>query len=182
MMKQQLHPLMAPVAMIQSLSKEAMPRGSGMIQEPLDHSDIPTSTNLLEAAALQWRQLFSRAQQSESSRTRPTTLTTANNLRANVPWGDTLRAKSAGVTRLYSINVNGISINSRGGKFDDICRFIKEVQADIIFCGQEHNLDTTQFRIRSSLFEAARQHWQRHRLVVGTTPITVEKAYKPGGR
>ncbi|KAI2501959.1 hypothetical protein MHU86_12512 [Fragilaria crotonensis] len=110
---------------------------------------------------------------------RPTTLTTLN-MRSNVPWGDDLGPKDSSIIRLYSINVNGISIDRRGGTFDDICRSIKEVQADI-FCGQEHNLDTTQFRIRSALFESAKQHWKRHRISLGTTPITVENSYKPGG-
>ncbi|KAI2509160.1 hypothetical protein MHU86_5279 [Fragilaria crotonensis] len=101
-------------------------------------------------------------------------------MRSNVPWGDDLGPKDSSIIRLYSINVNGISIDRRGGTFDDICRSIKEVQADI-FCGQEHNLDTTQFRIRSALFESAKQHWKRHRISLGTTPITVENSYKPGG-
>ncbi|KAI2490869.1 hypothetical protein MHU86_23692 [Fragilaria crotonensis] len=105
---------------------------------------------------------------------------TTNNLRTNYPWGDQLGSKASHVTRLYSINVNGISLDRRGGSFDGICRSLKEIQADI-FCAQEHNLDTTQFKVRSVLFDTVKNHWERNRMVMGTTPITVETPYKPGG-
>jgi hypothetical protein len=57
---------------------------------------------------------------------------------------------------------------------------MKEAQVDV-FCGQEHNLDTTQTHVRSILFETANQHWKRNRLVMGTSPITFHTPYKPGG-
>ncbi|KAI2490946.1 hypothetical protein MHU86_23634 [Fragilaria crotonensis] len=156
-------------------SNDAQSVGSGT-SIPIDNAtSIPIS--ILDSAKLQWRQLFSKPITDNDSR--PTTLTTLN-MRSNVPWGDDLGPKDSSIIRLYSINVNGISIDRRGGTFDDICRSIKEVQADI-FCGQEHNLDTTQFRIRSALFDSAKQHWKRHRISLGTTPITVENSYKPGG-
>jgi hypothetical protein len=78
------------------------------------------------------------------------------------------------------MNVNGLNIDRRGGQFDTLCRMLKEVQADV-YCGQEHNLDTTQPNIRKILYDTAAQHWDRIRLVLGTTPITFVKAYKPGG-
>ncbi|KAI2502879.1 hypothetical protein MHU86_11548 [Fragilaria crotonensis] len=158
-----------------SVPNESLPVGQGL-QNLVDN---PNSTPicLLESAKLQWRQLFSRSSQGNVSRAN---VLSTSNMRSNAPWGDVLGPKASGITRLYSINVNGISIDRRGGTFADICRSIKEVQADI-FCGQEHNLDTTQFRIRSALFESAKQHWKKHRISFGTTPITVEKPYKPGG-
>jgi hypothetical protein len=50
-----------------------------------------------------------------------------------------------------------------------------------IFGAQEHNLDTTQFKIRRVLFETAIEHWERNKLVIGNSPIPFESAYKPGG-
>ena len=141
------------------------------------HTDS-TSRTTLEKAQLQWRQIFSGSSSSDQSRRLPAM--TVQNQRQNAPWGDTLSPKDSSITRLYSINVNGITLDRRGGSFDDICRSAKEIQADI-FCAQEHNLDTTQFKIRSTLFDTANHHWDRNRLVMGTTPITVDTPYKPGG-
>jgi exonuclease III len=79
-----------------------------------------------------------------------------------------------------SLNVNGLSIDRRGGKFDDLCRLTKEVNADVM-CSQEHNLDTTQSRVRNILYDTTRQHWPRSRLKFGTTPIPFTSQFKPGG-
>lgn len=57
---------------------------------------------------------------------------------------------------------------------------MKEVQADVI-CGQEHNLDTTQSCVRSIIFATTQQHWNRSRVIFGTTPIPFVNRYKPGG-
>ena len=96
---------------------------------------------------------------------------TRENQRTNASWGDGLQPKDPLCTRVYVQNVNGISLDRRGGQFNDICMVIKEVQADI-FGGQEHNLDTTQMQVRSTLYETAHQHWDRNRMCFGTTPIT----------
>ena len=102
------------------------------------------------------------------------------NVLTNEPWGDHIGAKSGEITRMYCINLNGITLDKRGGKFDTVCRCMKEVQADI-FSGQEHKLDTTQSSVRTIIYDTARQHWERQRVVMGTTPIPFEKTHKPGG-
>jgi len=104
----------------------------------------------------------------------------SDNYRTNQPWGDTIGDRGPNITRIYSLNVNGLSIDRRGGRFDDLCKVAKEVKADVI-CGQEHNLDTTRFHVRSVLYDTARQHWDRSRLILGTTPIPFDTNYKPGG-
>ena len=91
-----------------------------------------------------------------------------------------MAAKEEGVTRIYIANVNGLQLDSKGGKFDSICRSIKEVQADV-FCGQEHNVDTTKASLRKIVFDTAGQHWARHRIAIGTSPIPFETPFKPGG-
>ena len=112
---------------------------------------------------------------------RPLTMTITNT-RANNPWGDELstEAKIPGHLRVYASNVNGLRLDARGGQFDTLCKVHKEVQADIM-CGQEHNLDTTQMPVRTILYKTAIQHWQRHRLVFGTSPISFASHHKPGG-
>jgi exonuclease III len=91
-----------------------------------------------------------------------------------------LSENSSSHTRLYVSNVNGIPLDRRGGHFDTLCKLHIEIQADL-FCGQEHNLDTTQLAVRSILYDTARQYWPRNRMVFGTTPITFHTRYKPGG-
>ncbi|KAI2490533.1 hypothetical protein MHU86_24043 [Fragilaria crotonensis] len=108
------------------------------------------------------------------------TILTRANQKTNEPWGDELTKKPANITRVYAQNINGLSIDRRGGQFEDVCRVHNEVQADI-FMGQEHNLDTTQMQVRSALFRAAQQLCQRARVTFGTTPIQFNTAYKPGG-
>ena len=148
------------------------------VVESTGPTNFLSSSELLEAAKLKWQQVFSEPQPTaESSSTRP--MTNAN-LRDNVPWGDPLGEKAPGTTRVYSININGISVDRRGGTFDHMCRIVKSVQADIL-CVQEHNVDSTQSAVRSILFDTAKKHWRRHKMTIGTTPITVGSTYKPGG-
>jgi hypothetical protein len=93
----------------------------------------------LTIAQAQWSKILS--QRSIGPSTRQSSLSLAN-CRENTPWGDTLEEKGNNVTRIYSLNVNGLSIDRRGGRFDDLCKVGKEVAADVICC-QEHNLDIT---------------------------------------
>ena len=68
------------------------------------------------------------------------------NRKENLPWGDLLGEKGHNVTRVYTLNTNGLSIDRRGGRFDYLCKVAKEVTADIMCC-QEHNLDTTRSNV-----------------------------------
>ena len=77
-------------------------------------------------------------------------------------------------------NVNGLQIDDRGGQYDDICKTIKEIDADL-FCGQEINLDTCQHAVKQILHETTNQHWQRAKIVFGLSPISFQTCYTPGG-
>ena len=147
------------------------------------HPHPPQDDTSLQAAQVAWRTLFSRHASSTAptpaDSRRPITLTLENQSQ-NVPWGDPLGPKPDNVTRIYSLNTNGLSLDRRGGRFNDLCVVAKEVQADVICC-QEHNLDTTQSPVRHILYETMRQHWSRSRLQFGTTSIPFTTQYKPGG-
>jgi hypothetical protein len=57
------------------------------------------------------------------------------NMRANEAWGDIPHEnKPDHITWIYGMNVNGLTLDQRGGKLDDLCKVLKEVQADL-FCG-----------------------------------------------
>ena len=142
----------------------------------------PLAVPPLRQAQIDWNSFF-LAQQSNSSRIRdghrPIQLSVENQ-RTNSPWGDPLEAKSEATTRIYALNLNGLTLDRRGGQFDDLCKVAKEAQADIVAC-QEHCLDTTQSVVRSILYDTIRQSWTRTRLTLGTTPTPFVNMYKPGG-
>jgi exonuclease III len=166
----------------------------------LPSSSTPTTSSLtqrLQTAQTEWKKIFSRrrADQGTSSLSTPSSqrnvnnpaqpiprpsVMTAENHRANTSWGDPLLGKSASTTRIYSLNVNGLSLDRRGGKFDELCKVMKEVQADVLCC-QEHCLDTTRPNVRNILHDTARQHWARTRITYGNTPTPFLTDHKPGG-
>jgi hypothetical protein len=76
--------------------------------------------------------------------TRQSVLSSENAI-SNEPWGDVIGEKAQDITQMYCINLNGITLDKKGGKFDTVCRCMKEVQADI-FSGQEHKLNTNPVR------------------------------------
>ena len=98
----------------------------------------------------------------------------------NTYWGDECSVKDGNTFRLYVQNVNGLPLDRRGGQFDTLSQVHKEVQADV-FLGQEHNLDSTQYQVKSILHSTCQQHWERYKLNIATTPISFTSMYKPGG-
>jgi ribonuclease HI len=105
---------------------------------------------------------------------------TTINMRTNAYWGDELKEKAENTIRVMAANVNGFSLDRRGGQYDNYCRVLRAVQVDIA-CGQEHNLDTTKSVVRSILHNTTQQHWQRNRITFSSTPLKFENLYKPGG-
>ena len=94
-----------------------------------------------------------------------------NEMQRNHPWGDILEEKPITITRIYSQNVNGLKLEKDGGQFTEICKIHQEVQADII-CIQEHNLDTTQYKVQQIIHQTTQKHWQRSRLNLASSPMT----------
>jgi exonuclease III len=157
-------------------------RATNREPERTEQSESQNLIQRLQNAQIEWMQLFTRQRVSEnvhSHGTRPVVLT-SHNQRTNEEWGDSLECKTATHTRLYSLNINGLTLDKRGGQFDELCKVAKEVQAEILCC-QEHNLDTMQTSVKTTIFETLRQHWSRSRITMGTTPIPFATAFKPGG-
>ena len=133
--------------------------------------------SLLTFAQNEWRKVLDGTRGLEARRPMlPVTEAISNTF-----WGDDCPNHKDGYTfRLYAQNVNGLPLDRRGGQFDTLCQAIKEVQA-YVFLGQEHNLDSTQYQVESILHETSKQHWERYRLNIATTPISCNSMYKPGG-
>jgi exonuclease III len=145
--------------------------------------DIPLSrtTEQLRTAQTLWAAMFqtSEANVTISDGHHPIILSRENQ-KDNAAWADSLTEKQDTITRVYGMNVNGLSLDKRGGQLDVLCKVIKEVQADV-FCGQEHNLASETTQVRQITYNTVRQHWKRSRITFGTTPILFPKQYKPGG-
>ena len=147
----------------------------------------PSNQTWLQQAQTQWRSMinWTSPQHPGTSTHQPThqhrsTILTVTNSQANDPWGDNMSEKPKNCTRIHVQNVNGFNLDRRGGQFDHYCITHKEIQADIS-CGQEHKLDTTQMHVRSVLYNAVQQHWDRSKIIFGTSPIPFSSHYKPGG-
>jgi hypothetical protein len=135
----------------------------------------------LTTAQSRWREIFQQQQiRTMSSPIRRPVSLSRRNMRENIPWGDNLEGKQAQHTRICANNLSGIHLDRRGGYYDELCKIIKEVGADV-FCGQEHNLDTTQSAVRNIMYETTNQQWDQSRLIFGSSPITFTSQYKPGG-
>lgn len=132
-------------------------RESLQFQDLIDpqHDDITTEAPMtydstrLQVARAEWRRIFAQKTmpQSHPPMAAPIRLSTEN-LRQNIPWGDVLASKDPTHTRFYGMNANGIQLDREGGQFTEYCKLHVETQADISGI-QEHNLDTTQPRLRS---------------------------------
>ncbi|KAI2509636.1 hypothetical protein MHU86_4756 [Fragilaria crotonensis] len=147
---------------------------------PMAASTDPSSR--LQHAQVLWQSIFRRDRLASSNDPPPrrATILSRRNARTNTHWGDPLLNKRTDCTRIYSANVNGIHLDHRGGQYDDICKTIKEVDADL-FCGQEINLDTCQYAVKQALYDTTNQHWERARIIFGSSPISFNSYYKPGG-
>ncbi|KAI2491614.1 hypothetical protein MHU86_22931 [Fragilaria crotonensis] len=156
-------------------------REQGRTESTSDHTrlELVETNSPRNIAQTLWKDFFKRHSQPVNSVSRRSALSVQNQ-KENKHWGDVLTEKTEGVTRIYSQNVNGINLDRRGGKFNAICELLREIQGDI-FCGQEHNLDTSQANVRQTLYDTTRQHWERSLLTLGTTPIAYHTQYKPGG-
>ena len=142
------------------------------VEEPSDIQGNQALTKL-HIAQNEWKKLLDGSGSEEARRPM---LPVAEAMQ-NVHWGDPCEAKAGCLFRIYAQNVNGLPLDRRGGQFDTLCQVIKETQADV-FLGQEHNLDSTQYQVRNILQETSKQHWERYRLNIATTPIPFLHAYR----
>jgi hypothetical protein len=101
-------------------------------------------------------------------------------IRPNDTFGDKMTQITENTTRLYFINMNGITLEKHSVKFRDICEELRA--ADVhLFAAAEHNLDTNKFLIRQKLQDIARKSFEHFALQTATSSIPADKFYKPGG-
>jgi hypothetical protein len=133
---------------------------SNQDNEHLQERRTLTVIERLNIAQTEWRKIFSQTiDDTGSQRVNREIQISVENQRSNQTWGDELLPKGRGMFRVYASNVNGFTLDRRGGQLAQYCTVLQEVQADVA-CGQEHNLDSIQSPVRSILFETVRQYWQ----------------------
>lgn len=131
-----------------------------------------TALQRLEIAQAEWKKVLNpNATPGVPVVNREIALTTPINMQTNVTWGDELKEKAEDTIRIFAANVNGFTLDRRGGQYDNYCRVLKAAQVDIA-CGQEHNLDTTKSAVRSIIHNTT---------TLASTPWKFENLYKPGG-
>jgi hypothetical protein len=134
----------------------------------------------LQKAQAEWAKLFqTRPDKRVADGYRPILLSSKNQ-RLNNPWCDKMLKKEDETTRIYSLNVNGLSLDRRCGQFDTLCAIAKEMQADVVCC-QENSVDTSQPIVRSILHNTLQKYWQRFHLQTGSIQQAFVQWYKPGG-
>ena len=148
---------------LQSTVQERFPNSSSET-ETTSRATTLTAIQPLHIAQIEWRKVLGSTTESGTSIVNREIVMTQQNLRTNVAWGDKKTQKEEGILRVYVANVNGFSLDRRGGQYDNFCRILKEVQADII-CGQEHNLDSTKSAVKSMLNHTTYEHWKRSRII-----------------
>jgi hypothetical protein len=89
-------------------------------------------------------------------------------------------ALSTATTRLYFINLNGISLDKKAVKFWDLCKEIKQSNIHIL-AAAEHNLDTNKFIVQQTLHDIACYSFKHHSLQNAMSLVQADKFYKPGG-
>jgi hypothetical protein len=92
-----------------------------------------TNHQRLEQAKIMWAAMMHTSTQTITTDGHRPIFLSVENQRENAPWGDLLQEKQPQVTRVYGMNVNGLSLDKRGGQLDVLCKVIKEVQADVFF-------------------------------------------------
>jgi hypothetical protein len=99
---------------------------------------------------------------------------------SNIPYGDSLRKKTPGFSRVYYINPHGISAYR---DFLDLCEMLqsfKEVEVDAL-CFPEINLDLLKPDVRKRCEDIWNDFFGTSLLVGSTSNLHARNAYKPGG-
>ena len=138
-------------------------------------------TARLQAATAEWNILLNRQQPTEDITTDRTNVhLSPENLRNNIPWGDSLQPKDSNTFQIYCQNANGIQLDQTGGDFATMCDLSLEVQADVIAI-TEHNLDTQKFSVRKCCHDARTRLLAHSSMIMSSSSIEMINQYKPGG-
>ena len=93
-----------------------------------------------------------------------------------------MQPKPPHVFRLWSNNVNGLSLHDSGSSLHDLCISLSQAEVDCVAL-QETNIDWTQPRPRDLVRHIFSEHFGMVQLTTSTSPIQVDSAHywKPGG-
>ena len=144
---------------------------------PKEHS--PTMSPGHIEAVVAWNHLLDGHQSNYRNHRSRTLFITPENQLSNTPVFDSMDRKADTTTRLYFQNVNGLKFDRNGRDFEEVCHTANDTQSDIM-CIAEHNLDTTQYYVMSTLTQTQNSICRRSRLTASSLTITTKGTYKPG--
>jgi endonuclease/exonuclease/phosphatase family metal-dependent hydrolase len=99
----------------------------------------------------------------------------------NEPCGDTFTTTSHNGLRIWSNNINTLSLSNGLMAFRELCDRLKTHDVDIIAL-QELNLDTTQFQVRQQILQVLQETFGSVKMITASTPVTkASTTSKPGG-
>ena len=173
-----MHPFLNNLKMSEETIQQRLQRASAAWSRIFQNTKAPHTTHNPTHATQS--PTAHTAKGKTSSRTQQKIPITQDSLKQNNHWGNEITEKGDNILRLYTQNVNGIKVDADGGQYKEILDIVKEVQADV-FCCQEHNLDTTQFKIRDILHNATKKQFRRCKLTISSSPIKFSGHWKPGG-
>jgi endonuclease/exonuclease/phosphatase family metal-dependent hydrolase len=98
----------------------------------------------------------------------------------NEPCGDDFTTTSHNGLRIWSNNINTLSLSNGLASFRELCDRLHAHHVDIIAL-QELNLDTTQFQVRQQILLVLRETFGSVKMITASTPVTKTTTWKPGG-
>mmetsp|Transcript_10291 Transcript_10291/g.22640 ORF Transcript_10291/g.22640 Transcript_10291/m.22640 type:complete len:241 (+) Transcript_10291:1085-1807(+) len=107
--------------------------------------------------------------------------TNTSTLRINKHIGTPIpNDKDDSTTRLFFTNPNGLNLGRTGGDFTEYLETAKTRNIDIL-CLAEINLDTRKHTVQDKMRLAARRQFNHFRLTTGSSTISSQNEFKPGG-
>jgi nicotinate-nucleotide pyrophosphorylase len=82
----------------------------------------------------------------------------------NAPFGDVMSEKAAADTRVYFTNLNGFTLDAKGGTWSQVIQTMAQTQVDIVGF-TELNKDTTRYDIRTQMAQVCDRQFNSHKTV-----------------
>jgi endonuclease/exonuclease/phosphatase family metal-dependent hydrolase len=98
----------------------------------------------------------------------------------NLPCGDDFNISSRDGLRIWSNNINTLSLSNDMASFRELCDRLNTHNVDVIAL-QEINLDTTQYQVTQKILRILKETFGAVKLVTASTPVQKDTTWKPGG-
>ena len=91
-----------------------------------------------------------------------------------------LPTKTAGSTRFYWNNMNGLQFGDQGGEMNEVCDSVSEAEIDVLGA-MEHKQDTTMPKVVKACKQCVRKKFRHSRVEMASSTRSYGSTFKPGG-